>query len=126
MHFKQKITMLFLAVTLTPIFALTQEKTLAVRVVSKGPKEIKVKTKGSGGWSEKTLSFDSKTKGVENAKEGSKVTIKYLEKDGQLKLLKSIHAEHGKVYSSEEPLRQGISLCVVRQHETTGSSSCVP
>ena len=87
MHFKQKITMLFLAVTLTPIFALAQEKTLAVRVVSKGPKEIKVKTKGSGGWSEKTLSFDSKTKGVENAKEGSKVTIKYLEKDGQLKAI---------------------------------------
>lgn len=85
MLLKQKIAMVFLAVTLTPIFALAQEKTLAVRVVSKSPKEIKVKTKGAGGWSEKTLSFDSKTKGIENAKEGSKVTIKYVEKDGQLK-----------------------------------------
>jgi len=80
MHPKQKVAIVFSVVTLTPIFALSQEKTLQVRVVSKGPKEIKVKTKGAGGWSEKTLSFDSKTKRIENAQEGSKVAIKYLEK----------------------------------------------
>jgi hypothetical protein len=71
----------------TPLLVFAQEKTLQVRVASKGQKEIKVKTKGTGGWSEKTLTFDSKTKGIENAKEGSKVTIKYVEKDGQLKAI---------------------------------------
>jgi hypothetical protein len=86
-YIKQKIAIMLLAVTLTPNFALTQEKTLQVRVVSKSQKEIKVKTKGPGGWSERTLTFDSKTKGIENAKEGSKVTIKYFEKDGQLKAI---------------------------------------
>ena len=57
MHIKQKIAIMLLAVTLTPNFALTQEKTLQVRVVSKSQKEIKVKTKGAGGWSEKDAYF---------------------------------------------------------------------
>ena len=34
---------------------------------------------------EKTILVGSKTKGLENAKEGSKVTIKYTEKDGQMR-----------------------------------------
>jgi len=88
MNLKQKIAILFLGAALTtPALVFAQEKTLQVRVVSKGAKEIKVKTKGAGGWSEKTLTFDSKTKGIENAKEGSKVTVKYVEKDGQLKAI---------------------------------------
>jgi hypothetical protein len=88
MNFKQKISILFLAAALTtPALIFAQEKAMPVRVVSKGAKEIKVKTKGAGGWSEKTFTFDSKTKGIENAKEGSKVTVKYVEKDGQLKAI---------------------------------------
>jgi cold shock CspA family protein len=50
-------------------------------VVTKGEKEIKVKTKDD----EKTILVGSKTKGMENAKEGSKVTIKYTEKDGKMR-----------------------------------------
>ena len=42
---------------------------------------FKVKTKDD----EKTILVGSKTKGLENAKEGSKVTIKYTEKDGQMR-----------------------------------------
>ena len=88
MNLKEKIAILFLGAALTTsTFVFAQEKTIQVRVVSKGAKEIKVKTKGAGGWSEKTLAFDSKTKGIENAKEGSKVTVKYVEKDGQLKAI---------------------------------------
>ena len=49
-------------------------------VVSKSEKELKVKVKDG----EKTLLIGSKTKGVENAKDGAKVTIKYSEKDGKL------------------------------------------
>src|SRR5436190_10801028 len=54
---------------------------LKATVVSKEEKQIKVKTKGD----EKTILVGSKTKGLENAKEGSKVTIKYTEKDGQMR-----------------------------------------
>jgi len=88
LNLKQKVTILFSAAALTvPALVFAQEKTMPVRVVSKSAKEIKVKTKGAGGWSDKTFIFDSKTKGIENAKEGSKVTVKYLEKDGQLKAI---------------------------------------
>ncbi|HTN69799.1 MAG TPA: hypothetical protein VMO00_01790 [Methylomirabilota bacterium] len=88
MNFKQKLSILFLGAALTtPALVFAQEKTLPVTIVSKSAKEIKVKTKGAGGWSDKTFIFDSKTKGIENAKEGSKVTVKYLEKDGQLKAI---------------------------------------
>jgi hypothetical protein len=70
-----------LALTLAPVYAAAQDMEMKATVVSKGEKEIKVKTKDA----EKTLSIGSKTKGVENATEGSKVTIKYTEKDGQMR-----------------------------------------
>jgi hypothetical protein len=80
MQLKKKIAIVFLAPTLTPIYVAAQEKEFAVRVVSRGQKEIKVKTKGVGGWTQKTLSVDSKTKGIENAKEGGKVTVSILKR----------------------------------------------
>jgi hypothetical protein len=61
--------------------AAAEDMELKATVVSKGEKEIKVKTKDD----EKTILVGSKTKGLENAKEGSKVTIKYTEKEGQLR-----------------------------------------
>jgi hypothetical protein len=70
-----------LVLTLVPAYVAAQEMEFKATVVSKGEKDIKVKTKDE----EKTLTIGSKTKGVENAKEGSKVTIKYTEKDGQLR-----------------------------------------
>jgi hypothetical protein len=62
---------------LAPAFALAQEKAdkaeeIKATVVSKSEKELVVKTKEG----EKTLRVGSKTKGLENATEGAKVTIK--------------------------------------------------
>jgi hypothetical protein len=81
MNVKRAIVTALLALTLVPAYVAAQEMELKATVVSKGEKDIKVKTKDD----EKTILIGSKTKGVENAKEGSKVTIKYTEKDGQLR-----------------------------------------
>jgi ABC-type uncharacterized transport system permease subunit len=81
MNWKRAIVTALLALTLIPAYVAAQEMELKATVVSKGEKDIKVKTKDD----EKTILIGSKTKGIENAKEGSKVTIKYTEKDGQLR-----------------------------------------
>ena len=81
MNLKRTIGTAFLALMLAPAYAAAQDMELKATVVSKGEKDIKVKTKDD----EKTILVGSKTKGLENAKEGSKVTIKYTEKDGQLR-----------------------------------------
>ena len=83
MNLKTKIAavLLALALTLAPAYVMAQDMELKATVVSKSEKDIKVKTKDA----EKTILIGTKTKGVENAKEGSKVTIKYTEKDGQLR-----------------------------------------
>jgi hypothetical protein len=81
MNVKKKIAALVLALMLVPVFAMAEDMEMKATVVSKGEKEIKVTVKGE----EKTLRIGSKTKGVDNATEGSKVTIKYSEKDGQLR-----------------------------------------
>lgn len=82
MNLKKTIGTALLALTLVPAYVVAQEAMeFKATVVSKGEKDIKVKTKDE----EKTLLIGSKTKGIENAKEGSKVTIKYTEKDGQLR-----------------------------------------
>jgi hypothetical protein len=81
MKLKKQIGAMLLALTLAPAYVIAQDMEMKATVVSKGEKEIKVKTKDA----EKTILIGSKTKGVENAKEGSKVTIKYTEKDGQMR-----------------------------------------
>jgi ABC-type lipoprotein release transport system permease subunit len=83
MNVKQKMGIILLALTLAPVYAVAQddEKEFKATVVTKSEKEIKVKTKDE----EKTVLIGSKTKGVENAKEGSKVTIKYTEKEGKVR-----------------------------------------
>jgi hypothetical protein len=81
MNFKRTIGTAFLALMLAPAYVAAQDMELKATVVSKGEKDIKVKTKDD----EKTILVGSKTKGLENAKEGSKVTIKYTEKDGQMR-----------------------------------------
>jgi hypothetical protein len=81
MNVKRKIGIALLALTLAPAYVAAQEMELNATVVSKEEKQIKVKTKDG----EKTLLVGTKTKGLENAKEGSKVSIKYTEKDGQLR-----------------------------------------
>jgi hypothetical protein len=78
---KRNIGIALLALTLAPAYVAAQDMELNATVVSKEEKQIKVKTKDG----EKTLLVGTKTKGLENAKEGSKVSIKYTEKDGQLR-----------------------------------------
>jgi len=81
MNLKRTIGTALLALTLAPAYVAAQDMELKATVVSKGEKDIKVKTKDD----EKTILIGTKTKGVENAKEGSKVTIKYTEKDGEMR-----------------------------------------
>jgi hypothetical protein len=81
MNLKKKFAAILLALVLAPAYLVAQDMEFNATVVSKEEKSIKVKTKDG----EKTVLIGTKTKGVENAKEGSKVTIKYTEKDGQLR-----------------------------------------
>lgn len=81
MNLKKKIAIALLTLTLAPAYVVAQDMEFNGTVTSKEEKQIKVKTKEG----EKTLLVGSKTKGLENAKEGSKVTIKYTEKDGQMR-----------------------------------------
>lgn len=80
MNLKRTIAAAILALSLTPALVMAEDE-LKATVVSKSDKDIKVKTKDA----EKTILIGTKTKGVENAKEGAKVTIKYTEKDGQMR-----------------------------------------
>jgi hypothetical protein len=83
MKLQRTMGIVLLALTLAPAYAAVaaEDMELKATVVTKGEKDIKVKTKDD----EKTILVGSKTKGLENAKEGSKVTIKYTEKDGQMR-----------------------------------------
>jgi hypothetical protein len=80
MTIRKTIAAVLLAVSLVPVYAMAEDEMKAT-VVSKSDKELKVKTKDA----EKTLLVGTKTKGLDNAKEGAKVTIKYSEKDGKLR-----------------------------------------
>ena len=81
MKIRRTFGIALLALSLAPAYVAAQDMEMKATVVTKGEKEIKVKTKDD----EKTILVGSKTKGLENAKEGSKVTIKYSEKDGQIR-----------------------------------------
>jgi hypothetical protein len=88
MSIRKKVAAILLALALAPAYvtaaqdkAADKDMELNGTIVSKEEKEIKVKTKEG----EKTFLIGSKTKGVENAKEGSKVTIKYSEKEGKMR-----------------------------------------
>ncbi len=81
MNIRKTIGIALLSLTLAPVYVAAQDMEMKATVVTKGEKEIKVKTKDD----EKTILVGTKTKGMENAKEGSKVTIKYTEKDGQMR-----------------------------------------
>ena len=83
MKLQRTMVIVLLDLTLAPAYVAVaaEDMELKATVVTKGEKDIKVKTKDD----EKTILVGSKTKGLENAKEGSKVTIKYTEKDGQMR-----------------------------------------
>ncbi|HSE85257.1 MAG TPA: hypothetical protein VLJ79_03460, partial [Candidatus Binatia bacterium] len=77
MNVKRQIGAALLALTLAPAYVIAQDMEFNGTVVSKEEKSIKVKTKDG----EKVLAVGKSTKGIENAKDGAKVTIKYTEKD---------------------------------------------
>jgi hypothetical protein len=81
MNLKKNVAAILFALFLAPAYVGAQDMEFNAIVVSKEEKSIKVKTKDG----EKTVLIGKSTKGTENAKEGSKVTIKYMEKDGQLR-----------------------------------------
>ena len=81
MNLKKQIGAVLLAVALAPAYVLAQDMEFNGTIVSKEEKSIKVKTKDG----EKMLAVGKSTKGLDNAKDGAKVTIKYTEKDGQLR-----------------------------------------
>ena len=81
MLLRKQIAAVLLALALAPAYVIAAEMEFKGTIVSKEEKSIKVKTKEG----EKVLAIGSKTKGVENAKDGAKVTIKYTEKDGKMR-----------------------------------------
>ena len=81
MNLKKQIAALLLALALAPAYVMGAEMEFKGTIVSKEEKSIKVKTKDG----EKMLAIGKSTKGIENAKDGAKVTIKYTEKDGKMR-----------------------------------------
>ena len=86
MNLKKKVAAILLALSAVSGLCGGSGMEFNATVVSKEEKSIKVKTKDG----EKTVLIGKSTKGVDNAKENYKVTIKYMEKDGKLKPVKSI------------------------------------
>ena len=80
MKIAKRLSVVLLVLMLIPAFAPAQDvMELKATVVSRSGDDLKVKTREG----EETLKVSEKTKGLENAKEGTKVTIKYTEKEGQ-------------------------------------------
>jgi hypothetical protein len=81
------ITATFLALTLFPLSAWADaELTGTVLKVDKAENQIVVKTERG----EETPGVNKSTKGIENAKKGTEVTIKFSEQDGQPKVTEII------------------------------------
>ncbi|HEY3306588.1 MAG TPA: hypothetical protein VGL70_23960 [Candidatus Binatia bacterium] len=90
----QKVAAMIFAMALLPawVFAEAEMKGTVVRV-DKGQNHLVVKTdKG-----EETLLVNSSSKGMDKAKEGARVTIKFTEKDGQPKVIAVTRQEGGTV-----------------------------
>ena len=80
MTFRKHMLAFFLISMMVAAFARADEQKATVVKVHKDKKEIVVKTKEG----EKTFKYGRKTKGIENAKDGAKVTIEYEKKDGEM------------------------------------------
>lgn len=80
MKLAKRLGAVLLVLMLIPAFAPAQDvMEMKATVVGRDGDDLKVKTKEG----EETLRVSEKTKGLENATEGTKVTIKYTEKEGQ-------------------------------------------
>jgi ABC-type uncharacterized transport system ATPase subunit len=78
----KKFATTLLAVILLPALVGAAELKGTVEKVDKAKNQIVVKT-ATG---EETLEITKSTKGIEHAKQGAKVTVKYSEKDGSSKV----------------------------------------
>lgn len=78
----KKLAMTLLALILFPVLALAAELKGTVAKVDKAKNQLVLKTDRG----EETLQITSSTKGMEHAKEGAKVTVKFSEKDGSPKV----------------------------------------
>jgi hypothetical protein len=77
---RKHVRAFLMILAMIPAFAYADEQKATVVKVNKDKKEIVVKTKEG----EKTFKYGSKTKGIENAKDGAKVTIEYDKKNGEM------------------------------------------
>ncbi len=90
----QKLASVIFAFVLWPALAFAEAELRGTVVkLDKAQKQILVKTdKG-----EETLLFGSSSKGMDHAKEGAKISIKYSEKDGQPRVVAITPLESGTV-----------------------------
>lgn len=80
MKLRKILSIVLLALFLVPTVVLAQDvQEMKGTIVSLEGNDLKVKTRES----EETLTVSEKTKGMENAKAGTKVTVKFAERDGQ-------------------------------------------
>jgi len=80
MAFRKCMRAFLLFSVLIPAFAYADEQKATVVKVNKDKREIVMKTKEG----EQTFKYGSKTKGIDNAKDGAKVTIEYEKKNGEM------------------------------------------
>jgi len=81
-----------LALVLMPAWAFAEvERRGIVMKVDKAANQLIVKTDRG----EETFMLDKSTKGVDNAKEGAKVIVKFTEKDGEPKVIEIVPQEDG-------------------------------
>jgi hypothetical protein len=90
----QKVAAVMVAVVLWPAWVLAEAEMRGTVVkMDKAQNQLVVRTdKG-----EETLLVGSSSKGLDNATEGAKVTIKYSEKDGQPRVIAISRQESGTV-----------------------------
>jgi len=78
----KKIMMTLLAVILLPTLVMAAELKGTVAKVDKAKNQLVLKTEQG----EQTLEITKSTKGIEHAKQGAKVTVKFNDKDGSAKV----------------------------------------
>jgi uncharacterized protein YxeA len=84
----KKIVMTLLALILLPTLVLAAELKGTVEKLDKAKNQLVLKTEQG----EQTLEITKSTKGIEHAKQGTKVTVKFNEKDGSPKKVDEIVA----------------------------------
>ena len=78
----KKTMMTLLAVILLPTLVMAAELQGTVAKVDKAKNQLVLKTEQG----EQTLEITKSTKGIEHAKQGAKVTVKFNDKDGSAKV----------------------------------------